>query len=794
MARSHLRFPVKDRAGNAIQNALVTLYLKGTGPADMGGSGALTVPSGSIFAAETGGVALAAWELESNDQGEVEAWLETPQSLDAWVSDNSNEAFYPTSPTRKLTFDPFGERVEVGLSPEDLAGADIGAHDASLTAHEPLKADAAPPAVAAAGAVGTSEQLAREDHTHAVTKAVVDALGIDAATLQGSTLATINAAIASAVAAEASARAAADNAHITDATDAHAGSAITNTPAGNIAATTMQGAVNELDTEKAAIASAVMDGDAAGGVLAGTYPSPSFASDMATQAELDAHTGDTTDAHPGTAITNTPAGNVAATTVQDAINELDSEKAGVATAVMDGDAAGGVLSGTYPNPGFAADMATQAELDTHKTSADHDGRYYTETEIDTALAAKQSLSEKGAASGYASLNGSTKVVEDPANATASPTASKIPIAGAGGKLAAGWLQEVLGLTDLTDVILGGVALADKQALLYEASSGLWKNRLLAAGDLPDLSGVYQPLDSDLTAIAGLAPSNDDLVQRKAGAWTNRTPAQLKTDLVLVKGDVGLGNVDNTSDVNKPVSTAQQTALDAKVSKSLFDANTILAANADDTPLALSVAEDRILGRKAGGSIDDLTAAEIKAIIALVAGDLPTHGAAQHTDITRSVWILARPGMVTDGSTTTSVGTPPNILPALQLADAAATGGYAGVTMPKDAKATSPLLCTIYWAVGATDASAHAVVWSIEATPLVNGSDAGAAGTTTAFTGVNDVKTTALLYVETPTQILASVSADDLIRVNVRRLGADGSDTYTGAARLIGIRLDYTATQ
>jgi len=34
-------------------------------------------------------------------------------------------------------------------------------------------------------------------------------------------------------------------------------------------------------------------------------------------------------------------------------------------AVLDGDAAGGVLSGTYPNPGFAADMATQVELDNH---------------------------------------------------------------------------------------------------------------------------------------------------------------------------------------------------------------------------------------------------------------------------------------------------------------------------------------------------------------------------------------------------------------------------------------------
>lgn len=34
-------------------------------------------------------------------------------------------------------------------------------------------------------------------------------------------------------------------------------------------------------------------------------------------------------------------------------------------------------------------------------------------------------------------------------------------------------------------------------------------------------------------------------------------------VVLVKGDVGLGNSDNTSDVNKPISTATQTALNAK---------------------------------------------------------------------------------------------------------------------------------------------------------------------------------------------------------------------------------------
>jgi hypothetical protein len=141
----------------------------------------------------------------------------------------------------------------------------------------------------------------------------------------------------------------------------------------------------------------------------------------------------------------------------------------------------------------------------------------------------------------------------------------------------------------------------------------------------------QPVDSDLTTIAGLTPTTDNMIQSVGSAWASRTPAQVKaalaitsadvsgavpstraltgangidtigdlsadrtvqlatiatgtflgntsgttgrptaqtaatvkTALGLVKGDVGLGNVDNTSDVNKPVSTAQQTALDGK---------------------------------------------------------------------------------------------------------------------------------------------------------------------------------------------------------------------------------------
>lgn len=83
----------------------------------------------------------------------------------------------------------------------------------------------------------------------------------------------------------------------------------------------------------------------------------------------------------------------------------------------------------------------------------------------------------------------------------------------------------------------------------------------------------QAWDADLDAIAAISATNDDIIQRKAGAWINRTVAQYKTDLSLTKNDVGLGNVDNTSDANKPVSTATQTALDLKANDAAVVHNT-----------------------------------------------------------------------------------------------------------------------------------------------------------------------------------------------------------------------------
>ena len=73
----------------------------------------------------------------------------------------------------------------------------------------------------------------------------------------------------------------------------------------------------------------------------------------------------------------------------------------------------------------------------------------------------------------------------------------------------------------------------------------------------DITGK-QAADADLTAIAALTPSNDDIVQRKSGSWTNRTPAQVKSDLAISTSDVsGLAAMISAA-VNAVVASAPGT--------------------------------------------------------------------------------------------------------------------------------------------------------------------------------------------------------------------------------------------
>lgn len=54
---------------------------------------------------------------------------------------------------------------------------------------------------------------------------------------------------------------------------------------------------------------------------------------------------------------------------------------------------------------------------------------------------------------------------------------------------------------------------------------------------------------------------EDIIDSKPNNTRTINGHALSADVTITATNVGLGNVDNTSDVNKPVSTAQQTAID-----------------------------------------------------------------------------------------------------------------------------------------------------------------------------------------------------------------------------------------
>ena len=88
---------------------------------------------------------------------------------------------------------------------------------------------------------------------------------------------------------------------------------------------------------------------------------------------------------------------------------------------------------------------------------------------------------------------------------------------------------------------------------------------------------YASLDASGKVPTTQLPSYVASVSGKTGAVT------------LVKGDVGLGSVDNTSDANKPVSTAQQAALNTKanLSGAAFTGASSITANSASNALTIT---------------------------------------------------------------------------------------------------------------------------------------------------------------------------------------------------------------
>jgi hypothetical protein len=168
---------------------------------------------------------------------------------------------------------------------------------------------------------------------------------------------------------------------------------------------------------------------------------------------------------------------------------------------------------------------------------------------------------------------------------------------------------------------------------------------LAAADIG-----AQLADADLTAIATLAPADGSLLGRQAGTWTGRTPTQAKTDL-------SLDQVNNTTDLNKPVSTATSTALAGKA------ATAHTHATADVTSGTLATA------RLGSGAADTTTFLRGDSTWAVPVGGGGTVNLADTPDLTRVVAYTstgqARPqwrGPVIWQGDITGLGIPTNAIP------------------------------------------------------------------------------------------------------------------------------------
>ena len=111
-----------------------------------------------------------------------------------------------------------------------------------------------------------------------------------------------------------------------------------------------------------------------------------------------------------------------------------------------------------------------------------------------------------------------------------------------------------------------------------------------------------------------------------------------------------------------------------VTKALFNANTIIAADADDTPAALTVDEQTIVGRITGGVIDALTATEVRTLLSVEenadvtdATNVAAAGAVMESDYTEAGALVVGSGVGT--ATVLGVGTASQHLAVNATADA-----------------------------------------------------------------------------------------------------------------------------
>lgn len=102
------------------------------------------------------------------------------------------------------------------------------------------------------------------------------------------------------------------------------------------------------------------------------------------------------------------------------------------------------------------------------------------------------------------------------------------------------------------------------------------------------SGYVTTHNSATTNVHGIADTSILVTTTGTQTLTNKT---ITSPVGLAKADVGLGNVDNTADASKPVSTAQATAIQTAKTEAIADATAQVNAILSGAPAALNTLDE-----------------------------------------------------------------------------------------------------------------------------------------------------------------------------------------------------------
>lgn len=147
----------------------------------------------------------------------------------------------------------------------------------------------------------------------------------------------------------------------------------------------------------------------------------------------------------------------------------------------------------------------------------------------------------------------------------------------------------VGPADYGDItVSGGIWTINNNAVTSAKISGVAWSKLTGTPTTMGVGGYGitdgQPLDADLTTIAGLTATTNNFIVSVSSAWASRTPTQVKTTL-------NLDLVDNTSDATKNSATATLTnkTLTAPVIATIVNTNTLTLPTVQGTITAYSEA-------------------------------------------------------------------------------------------------------------------------------------------------------------------------------------------------------------